>query len=94
MRAKTIRQVISNIHGVKKFFFILCCIKENFLMAPLAPTVGHFPGFRFRKKFPHKWSTFFFGGYPRRGGGMKKFSAAFFPTGPLDEEIEDWEMLL
>ena len=53
-------------------------------MAPLAPTVGHFPGFCLRKKFPNKCSTFFFGGYPwRGGGGTKKNFCEFFSTAPL-----------
>ena len=58
---------------MKDHFFTLYGINENFLMAPLAPTVGYFTGFCLRKKkFRRSAVPFFFGGYPRKGGGYGK----------------------
>ena len=52
-------------------------------MAPLAPTVRHFPGFCSRKKIPNRCSTFFFPGVPMEGGeGTKKIVRIFFPVAP------------
>ena len=53
-------------------------------MAPLAPTVKHFPEFCLQKKIPNKCSIFFFGGTPGGGGGgvQKIFSADFFLVAP------------
>ena len=60
---------------MKKHFFPKCGIKENFLMAPLAPAC--------KKKIPNKCSTFFFGGTLGGEGGYKKIFCEFFSSGPL-----------
>ena len=50
-------------------------------MAPLAPTVRHFPGFCLRKKFPNKCITFFTPGGGGGGVGTRRWWLALLAYG-------------